>query len=233
MDVEFMLSDTLEAVRPQLVRFKTFDEAAFAADDIVTSVISQATDGDDSGDDSGDEHDRRDEDEEDDGVEGQEEMTQERPASPDAIVVRPTHENLGPTEEADAEFAKELAKMVSDSSSDPRKVDKRTALALWDTSALTGGLGKKRAEESESLSSEQEGVMKFTLISKKGNKTQTRQLPIPATSALAVHTRTAQLQDKAEQQHLKQFVLDYEQREEIEEIKALERTKGIRIRFAT
>lgn len=145
-----------------------------------------------------------------------------------------THENLGPSEEAEADFAKELAKMVSDSSSESRKVDKRTALALWDTSAaLPAGLGKKRAEDAGDSQSEQEGIMKFTLISKKGNKTQTKQLPIPATSALAVHTRSAQLQDKAEQQHLKQFVLDYEQREEIEEIKALERTKGIKIRFAT
>ena len=31
-----------EAVRPQLVRFKTFEEAAFAVDDIITSVIAQS-----------------------------------------------------------------------------------------------------------------------------------------------------------------------------------------------
>jgi len=162
-------------------------------------------------------------------------MTEDRPASPDdAVVMRPKQENLGPSEEEDADFAKELAKMVSDSSGESRKVDKRTALALWDTTtSLPGGLGKKRTEDVEDQNSEQDGVMKFTLVSKKGNKTQTRQLPIPVTSALAVHTRSAQLQDKAEQQHLKQFVLDYEQREEQEEIKALqERAKGFRIRFA-
>ena len=39
------------------------------------------------------------------------------------------------------------------------------------------------------------------------------------TSMLAMHTRSAQLQDKVEQQHLKQLVLDYEQREEVEEMK--------------
>ncbi len=42
---------------------------------------------------------------------------------------------------------------------------------------------------------------------------------MPAASALAVHTRSAQLQDKVEQQHLKRLVLDYEQREEAEELK--------------
>jgi regulator of nonsense transcripts 2 len=36
-----------------------------------------------------------------------------------------------------------------------------------------------------------------------------------------VHTRSAQLQDKVEQQHLKRLVLDYEQREEAEELKGV------------
>ena len=126
--------------------------------------------------------------------------------------------------------------MVSDSG-ESRKVDKRTALALWDTSTLPGGVRKRRADEVDELSDREGGeVMKFTLISKKGSKTQvctplniflhflnlslqSRQLPIPASSALAIHTRSAQLQDRVEQQHLKQFVLDYEQREEIEELK--------------
>lgn len=48
---------------------------------------------------------------------------------------------------------------------------------------------------------------------------QMRQLAIPAESTLAVQTRTAQLQDKVEQQHLKKLVLDYEQREEAEELR--------------
>lgn len=46
-----------------------------------------------------------------------------------------------------------------------------------------------------------------------------RYLPIPAESALAVHTRSAQLQDKVEQQHLKRLVLNYEQNQEAEELK--------------
>jgi regulator of nonsense transcripts 2 len=103
----------------------------------------------------------------------------DRPASPDALVVLSSNETLGPSEEAEAEFAKELAKMVSDTG-ESRKVDKRTALALWDTSALPGGIRKKRPDEAEKLSAEREGeVMKFTLISKKGSKTQVRRLPSP------------------------------------------------------
>lgn len=82
------------------------------------------------------------------------------------------HENLGPSESEEADFAKELAKMVSDSG-DTRKVDKRTALALWDTSTtLPGGLKKKRVDDADNAESEKEGIMKFTFMAKKGNKVQ-------------------------------------------------------------
>ena len=50
-------------------------------------------------------------------------------------------------------------------------------------------------------------------------ESQTWQIAIPAESALAIQTRTAQMQDKVEQQHLKRLVLNYEQREEAEELK--------------
>jgi regulator of nonsense transcripts 2 len=48
---------------------------------------------------------------------------------------------------------------------------------------------------------------------------QVRQLAVPSTSTLAVATKSQQLQEKVEQQQLKQLVLDYEQREEAEEMK--------------
>lgn len=104
---------------------------------------------------------------------------------------------------------------------------------------------KKRNEEIEedgeggADGAKDPGVMNFTLFTKRGNKQQastipflravgmssdywhrqTRQIAIPAESALAVQTRTAQMQDKVEQQHLKRLVLNYEQREEAEELK--------------
>ncbi|EEB87073.1 hypothetical protein MPER_15739, partial [Moniliophthora perniciosa FA553] len=82
----------------------------------------------------------------------------------------------------------------------------------------------KRAEDLEDEVTEVtngNGVMNFTIVTKRGNKHQTRQLAVPAESALAVHTRSAQLKDKVEQQHLKRLVLDYEQREEAEELKGV------------
>lgn len=77
--------------------------------------------------------------------------------------------------------------MVSDSSSDSRKVDKRTALALWDTSALPGGLRKKRTDNTEGPEFGQEEIMKFTLISKKGGKTQVRELFVNPIKAVSPH----------------------------------------------
>ncbi|KAF9465011.1 transcription factor [Collybia nuda] len=245
MDVDFMVSDSLEAVRPKLELVKTIEEAAIAVDEMFNSAFQNTPVSGDSGDDdSGDEDERREgdtrdeEDEEDSG--GQDSPTEERAPSPDQEIVlsasNSLQENLGPSEEAEAEFAKELAKMVTDTSAESRKVDKRTALALWDSAIIPPTARKKKVDEDEEDGSETNGheIMSFTVITKRGNKQQTRQLAVPAASALAIHTRSAQLQDKVEQQHLKRLVLDYEQREEAEEMKALEarnRAGAIKIRY--
>jgi len=156
------------------------------------------------------------------------------------VVVLSAQENLGPSEEAEADFAKELAKIITESSAESRKIDKKHT--WWDTAVLAPGARKKRTEEHEQdtdgdADNAIESVMNFTVITRRGNKQQvrlfrdlvclpkpeydiqTRNLPVPVESALAVHTRSAQLQDKVEQQHLKRLVLNYEQREEAEELK--------------
>lgn len=130
--------------------------------------------------------------------------------------------------------------MITENSTENRKVDKKTALALWETTVPPPVLRKKRIDENDEDgdvdAENKEGIMKFTLFTKRGNKQQvmclaiylrtllifipqTRQLAIPAQSALAIQTRTAQMQDKVEQQQLKRLVLNYEQREEAEELK--------------
>ncbi|KAF9507074.1 hypothetical protein BS47DRAFT_1321476 [Hydnum rufescens UP504] len=247
LDVGFMLSDTIEALRPTITMYKTVEEAAEAVDIMFAAaaikVGGPAADDENDGD-SGDEDsdERRDGGRDEEDAINEEDVLQDRPASPegDALVMLSTTENQGPSEEADSEFAKELAKMLSDTSSDSRKVDKKTALAMWDNtmlSAVSGGRKKKIEEDSDTGSSaETLGVMNFTLLSRRGNKQQARELPIPATSNIAVHTRSAQLQDKVEQQQLKKLVLDYEQREEVEEMKALEaslRSRGMRVKHVS
>ena len=67
--------------------------------------------------------------------------------------------------------------MMTDSSAESRKVDKKTAQALWDSSVMPTGARKKKQEESdndETSEGEDLDTMKFVLLSKKGNKQQVR-----------------------------------------------------------
>ncbi|KAF9237526.1 ARM repeat-containing protein [Melanogaster broomeanus] len=239
MDVDFMLSDSLEAIRPKSAMPQSIEEAAMAVDELFNAAMQNAglaPEGE-SGDDSEDDGERPQQDEEEDGdTTGQESTNEDRTPSPETVVVLSAQEHLGPSEDADAEFAKELAKIITESSAESRKIDKKTA--WWDSAVLAPGTRKKRADDNETEADGEgngaigEPVMNFTVITKRGNKQQTRHLPIPAESALAVHTRSAQLQDKVEQQHLKRLVLNYEESQEAEELKALEnRSRGIKIRY--
>ena len=84
-------------------------------------------------------------------------------------------ENLGPSEEDEADFAKELAKLVTDTSAESRKVDKKTALALWDSAVLPPNIRKKRQENDDESSAPQlkgHDVMNFAVVTKRGNKQQ-------------------------------------------------------------
>ena len=69
--------------------------------------------------------------------------------------------------------------MVTESSAENRKVDKKTALALWETTVPPPVLRKKRTEENDEdgdpdSEGKDDGVMKFTLFTKRGNKQQVR-----------------------------------------------------------
>lgn len=82
---------------------------------------------------------------------------------------------MGPSEEAEADFAKELAKMVTDTSTESRKVDKKTASALWDSAVLPPIIRKKRTDHDDEKDGPEvngHSVMNFTVITKRGNKQQ-------------------------------------------------------------
>ena len=100
----------------------------------------------------------------------------ERAPSPETVLLKGPQENMGPSAEADAEFEKELAKMMTDTSAESRRVDRKTALALWESAALPTGLKKKRVdgfeEDVDTSASAEEPVMNFTLLMKKGKQQQ-------------------------------------------------------------
>ena len=102
----------------------------------------------------------------------------ERAPSPETVLLKGPQENMGPSEEAEAEFERELAKMMTDTSAEPRRMDRRTALALRESAALPSGLKKKRVdalgEDGGPSASTEEPVMNFTLITKRGKQQQVR-----------------------------------------------------------
>ncbi|KZT57798.1 ARM repeat-containing protein [Calocera cornea HHB12733] len=241
MDVDFMITDTIEALRPKLALFKSYDEAAAAVNEIFRLQAQKMADGSSVNgyDSDGDEdEDRPDvEEEEEDGERPQEEAADiDRPESPDAPVLLHPAEQTGPSEEDDADFAKELARMISDVGEN-RKVDRKTALAMWDSTVMPGNLRRRREDSTSQENSNPAAppdVMKFTLLTKRGNRAQTHDLNVPASSDLATQTHLAQLREQQEQQDLKRLVLDYGQREEEEDVKALEtsmRNRGIRVNY--
>jgi len=90
-------------------------------------------------------------------------------------LLKGSQENMGPSAEADAEFEKELAKMMTDTSVESRRVDRKTAQALWESAALPAGLKKKRVndfEDGDTPASAEESVMNFTLVTRRGKQQQ-------------------------------------------------------------
>lgn len=161
--------------------------------ELVSDNIHTVVTGEDSGDDSGDEGPKRGREDEEDTEETPSPVGElakiprplankrlhqidERTPSPEAVLLRGSQENMGPSAEADAEFEKELAKMMIDTSTESRRVDRKTALALWDSTALPAGIKKKRAddfdEDGDTAASSEEPVMNFTLVTKRGKQQQ-------------------------------------------------------------
>ena len=64
--------------------------------------------------------------------------------------------------------------MVTDTSAESRKVDKKTALTLWESAVLPPAVRKKRVDEKDDDPETQpvngDGTMNFTVITKRGNK---------------------------------------------------------------
>ncbi|KAI7553787.1 hypothetical protein KC331_g991 [Hortaea werneckii] len=55
-----------------------------------------------------------------------------------------------------------------------------------------------------------QGTMKFALLSKKGNRQQTRSIDLPSDSNFAIAMRNQQEAERAEQQRIKNLVLNYD-----------------------
>ncbi|CBX99332.1 similar to nonsense-mediated mRNA decay factor (Upf2) [Plenodomus lingam JN3] len=113
--------------------------------------------------------------------------------------------------EADAEFDRELAKLMSESA-ESRKFERKPVFDV----PLPMRRAREVAVNTEEGPNEPVPVavapshtMKFSLLSKRGNRTQTRSIDLPSDSTFAVAMRSKQQADKEEQQRIKSLVLNY------------------------
>ncbi|KAI7569410.1 ARM repeat-containing protein [Hortaea werneckii] len=126
------------------------------------------------------------------------------------VVTRPEDQR---DPEAEAEFDRELAKMMAESV-ESRRTDRkpmfdvplpmrRTVRDATSTADDSGG-------ESPAPAASGQGTMKFALLSKKGNRQQTRSIDLPSDSNFAIAMRNQQEAERAEQQRIKNLVLNYD-----------------------
>ncbi|KAF2205755.1 nonsense-mediated mRNA decay factor [Delitschia confertaspora ATCC 74209] len=131
------------------------------------------------------------------------------------IIVTRQEEERDP--EADAEFDRELAKMMSESL-DSRKFERKPVFDV----PLPMRRGREAAPNPDDNVGEVPtqptpvATMKFSLLSKRGNKQQTRSIDLPSDSTFAVAMRNKQQADKEEQQRIKNLVLNYDLRDDNE-----------------
>ncbi|KAF6841933.1 MIF4G domain-containing protein [Colletotrichum plurivorum] len=228
MDIEFIVQDTFALTRPQWKLASNLEEASKAfqlaiAQDQKVSGADKAVEADDasigssSDDEDGDadlpepEADEEESDS-DEGVEDQEiDLSHGDSESEDeAIVVTRQQEQIDP--EAEAEFDREYAKMMAESL-ESRKFERKP---LFDVPLPVRGKNKETSaglEPGEAAPTGPNNKMAFSLLTKKGNRQQTRTVELPSDSTFAVAMKNQQQAEREEQQRIKNLVLNYDLRE--------------------
>ncbi|KAG6005866.1 hypothetical protein E4U21_007574 [Claviceps maximensis] len=228
MDIDFVIQDVYSLTRPQWKFAPSFDDAAKALqlaiiqDQKTTGVdriieADDATSGASSDDDNGDGDDIEQEVEgEDDSASDDDEADQHDPDddsvddinfNEESIVVTRQEETVDPEDEAD--FEREYAKMMAESL-ESRKFERKT---LFDVPLP---VRPKTREPSMSMAQEHEptspttDTMVFSLLTKRGNRQQTRTVELPSDSTFAVAMKSQQQAEKEEQQRIKNLVLNYD-----------------------
>lgn len=137
------------------------------------------------------------------------------------IVVTSREQHLDPEEEA--EFDREFAKMMSESL-ESRKFDRKPVFDVplpirRGTGVLTretGVLTRENTVDSEQGEAEPEekGTMMFSLLTKRGNRQQTKMVALPSDSGFAVAMKDKREKEREEKQKIKALVMSYDRMEE-------------------
>jgi regulator of nonsense transcripts 2 len=226
LDTVFLIQDTLRDISPQWNILTTLEEASkFFADAVAHNYQSNTVDkpaeqeevedeGHKSGSDSDDEEREtrktREGKSSSEGEDGEDEPSALDDSDEEHIVVTRKEDERDP--EADAEFDRELQKMMAEGA-ESRKFERKQ---IFDVPL------PMRRKDASTVADEQPGTpdlpeapitpstMKFSLLSKRGNRQQTKQIDLPADSNFAMAMRNQQQAEKEEQQRIKNLVLNYD-----------------------
>ncbi|KAJ5099334.1 hypothetical protein N7532_006335 [Penicillium argentinense] len=227
MDIDFLVQDTYSALRPQWNLATDADEATRLFSEAVALNYNKPdqentaeADEDDVESSSSDEGLEEDaipmiDEEQESSDEGEAEASgpnaepEESDSEDEHIVVTRQEEELDP--EAEADFDREYEKMMSESV-DSRRFERKH---VFDIPLPMKRPARETAPTDPQAETEEPqpvapNTMAFSLMTKKGNKQQTRTIDLPSDSSFAVAMRTQQQADREEQQRIKNLVLNYE-----------------------
>ena len=240
MDVEFLVQDIFSLTRPQWKLASNLEEASKVfqlamAQDQKTSGVERVVEPEDNDSDVSDDEDGmvpdEDEDDESDDDDGEAEDNDQQDTTSrynseseeEEIVVTREKTEVDPEEEA--EFEREFAKMMAESL-DSRKFERKQQFDLplpiklkpRESTGAGGGGEASVANEAAGPSSDAAAPpsgekMAFSLLTKKGNRQQTRTVELPSDSHFAIAMKKKQQAEKEEQQRIKNLVLNYDLRE--------------------
>ncbi|KAH6687961.1 MIF4G domain-containing protein [Plectosphaerella plurivora] len=238
MDIEFIVQDTFALTRPQWKLATSLEEAAKVFQNAI--IQDQKNTGADKANDvdiDADEEIGSDEEDDEDGevdlpegeIDGDESSNSDSDSDDErsgrnsasgsededeAIVVKRREQQIDPESEAD--FEREYAKMMAESL-ESRKFERKP---LFDVALPVRAKAKETApgvieqgEQGEQVPGPPSQTMAFSLLTKKGNRQQTRTVEVPSDSNFAVAMKTQQQAEKEEQQRIKNLVLNYDLRE--------------------
>jgi regulator of nonsense transcripts 2 len=211
MEVEYMVTDMVQELRPKLRLFTTFEEAALAVEEMLRHNQEQARM---------------------QGPASDVELGSEEELVPrnDVVASESSAEEseLSSTSQSEAEDEQDqavvlLTKVANDDEEESKRFDIDFSRILaesiesrkHDKKAAPLDLAIPMNIRSTTVKIEpQDDSVEFILLTKRGGKHQVKKVGIPTTSSLVISTRQQQAIERKEQERLKQLVLDYEQREE-------------------
>ncbi|RPA71255.1 nonsense-mediated mRNA decay factor [Ascobolus immersus RN42] len=252
MDMEFLLEDTYQHMRPSWKLLTNLEDAAKAFQEAVARQYKTPEKGAEeqheeeeqeehelSNDEMPDiEHDHHEDSHGSEGEDGSSSSDDsdagrdsESEDDENSYVVKRPVEQRDP--EADAEFDREFAKLMAESL-ESRKFERKqlldVPLPIKRAPPPREGSSYETEARPAPVQASTPGKMAFSLLTKKGNKQQTSTIELPSDSTFAQAMKDKQAADREEKQRIKDLVLNYERMEEIQERESFEKSTGIPIK---